>query len=160
MKRGGQQDRKSRRNLLQNYSKLSNDRLWWNIRPTLGPIIFGTKRDRDNTICFLQKEGDNGIELSHKMTRHDWKMSKTGVNHREFPYHLHRGQNGNIQHYFFVNPPPPSTATPPFQFGQHRIVGLPCNPDYPRSSTPPLNPQQMYLWINMYIFYLCVARGL
>ncbi len=54
---GAQQDRKSRRNLVQNDLKQSNDRCWWNITPTLGRIIFGTKWERDNPICSAGRGG-------------------------------------------------------------------------------------------------------
>ncbi len=43
-----QLDRKSRRNLVQNYSKLS-------IRPTLSPIIFGIEWDKDKLIFSVER---------------------------------------------------------------------------------------------------------
>ncbi len=44
-------------NLVQNDSKLSNKRLWWKCKPTLGQIIIGTKWDRDKLI-FSAKRGE------------------------------------------------------------------------------------------------------
>ncbi len=55
--KGDQQDRKSRRQLVQNASNWSNERLWWNITSTLGKITFRTKCDRDKA---------NKIELGLK----------------------------------------------------------------------------------------------
>ncbi len=43
--------------LIQNASKLLNDTFWWNIIPTLGPSISGTKCDRDNPIFSAVKFG-------------------------------------------------------------------------------------------------------
>ncbi len=62
----GQQDRKSRRKVVQIHSKVSNDRFMWTNRPTLGQIISGTKCDRDKQIFFLHKEGVNKIDLGVK----------------------------------------------------------------------------------------------
>ncbi len=45
------------RNLVQNVSKLSNDRFWWKIRPTLGTIIFQTKWDKDKPIFSAERGG-------------------------------------------------------------------------------------------------------
>ncbi len=45
--KGGQQDRKWRRKVIQIASKESNDRFLWKNRPTLGQIISGIKCDRD-----------------------------------------------------------------------------------------------------------------
>ncbi len=53
----GQQDRKSRRKLVQIVSKVSNDRFLCKNRPTLGQIISGTKCDRDKQIFFCKKRG-------------------------------------------------------------------------------------------------------
>ncbi len=54
----GQQDQKSRRNMVQIASKVSNDRFLWKNRPTLGQIICGTKCDRDKLI-FSAEQGVN-----------------------------------------------------------------------------------------------------
>ncbi len=54
---GGQQDRKSRRKLVQIATKVSNDRFLWKNRPALGQIIFGTKCDRDKPIFSTEREG-------------------------------------------------------------------------------------------------------
>ncbi len=51
--KGCQQDWKSRGKLVQNGQKT----FLWNIRPTLGQNISGTKYDRDKMIFFMQKEG-------------------------------------------------------------------------------------------------------
>ncbi len=56
-KKGGQQDRKSRRKLTQNASKWSNDRFLLKIRPTLGQIISGNKCDREKPIFLSRKRG-------------------------------------------------------------------------------------------------------
>ncbi len=55
--KGGQQDRKFRRKFVQIASRVSNDRLLWKHRPTLGQIISGTKCDRDKPIFFCRKSG-------------------------------------------------------------------------------------------------------
>ncbi len=65
VKKGGQQDRKSRRKLMQNALKWSNDRFLWKIKPSLGQIISGTKYDRDNPI-FSVERGVNKIALGIK----------------------------------------------------------------------------------------------
>ncbi len=62
--KGGQLDWKSRRKLIQNAYNLLNNTFWWNIRPTLGPSISGTK---DKPIFFLQKQGANWIVLRYKI---------------------------------------------------------------------------------------------
>ncbi len=56
----GQLDRKSSRKLIQNAYKLLNNTFWWNIRPTLGPGISGTKCDRDKLIFFCKSRGSIG----------------------------------------------------------------------------------------------------
>ncbi len=53
--KGGQQDRKSRRKLVQIASKVSNDRFLCKNRPSLGQIIGGTKCDTDKQIFFSRK---------------------------------------------------------------------------------------------------------
>ncbi len=50
-----------------------------NVRPTLGPIIFGTKCDRGKP-CFLQKEGINKIELGIKRDPIGLENTKKGFN--------------------------------------------------------------------------------
>ncbi len=68
---GANKIKKSMRNLVENTSQLLNDRLWWKIRPTYGPIICGTKWDRDkHFFFFLQKEGVNGVKLCNSMRIH------------------------------------------------------------------------------------------
>ncbi len=47
LKNGVNYIKKSWRKYIQNALKLSDDRFWPNIRPTLGHIISGTKCDRD-----------------------------------------------------------------------------------------------------------------
>ncbi len=63
--KGGQQDQKLMRKLLQNTSKWSNERFWLNIKPPLSQIISGTKWDGDKPF-FLQKEVVNKIDLGIK----------------------------------------------------------------------------------------------
>ncbi len=63
---GAQQDRKSRRNLVQNASKLSNDQFCRKIRPTLGLIIFGNIWDRQYDF-FCKKRGSMGTQWDRKM---------------------------------------------------------------------------------------------
>ncbi len=40
----------------ENALNLLNDRFWWNVRPDLGPLIYGTKCDRDKP-SFSAKRG-------------------------------------------------------------------------------------------------------
>ncbi len=54
--KGGQMDRKSRSELMQNAKNLNNT-FWWKIRPTLGSNISGTKCDRDKPIFFSAGRG-------------------------------------------------------------------------------------------------------
>ncbi len=53
----GQQDRKSRRKVVQIASKVSNDRFLWTNRPNLDQIISWTKCDRDKQIFSAQRGG-------------------------------------------------------------------------------------------------------
>ncbi len=53
----GQQVRKSRSKLVQIALKVSNDRVLWRNRPTLGQIISGTKCDKDKPIFSAEREG-------------------------------------------------------------------------------------------------------
>ncbi len=55
--KGDQQDRKSRRKLVQIASIVSNDRIVWKNRPTLGHIISGTKCHRDKPIFLAERKG-------------------------------------------------------------------------------------------------------
>ncbi len=89
---GSQQDPKSRRKLVQNAYKWSNDRFWWKLRPNVDQIISWTKCDRDKQIFFLQKELVNQIKLAYKIkgTQWDWKMPTKGVNLGQFPTTLSR----------------------------------------------------------------------
>ncbi len=57
MKKGGQLEWKSRRKLIQNASKLSNDKFGWNVRLSLGPVISATKYNRDNLFQYSDKLG-------------------------------------------------------------------------------------------------------
>ncbi len=45
--------------LIQNALNLLNNTLWWNIRPTLGPSITGTKCDRDKQIFSTEGGGQS-----------------------------------------------------------------------------------------------------
>ncbi len=45
--------------LIQNTLHLLNNTLWWNIRPTLGPTISGTKCDRDKQIFSAERGGQS-----------------------------------------------------------------------------------------------------
>ncbi len=85
-KKRSQQDRNSRRKLIQNASKWSNDRFLWKIRPTLGQIISGTKCDKGKPIFFFCrkrwvikiklgiKKGPNGIGKCQKWGSIEWKV--------------------------------------------------------------------------------------
>ncbi len=53
--KGVQKDRKTRRKLVQNASKWSNDRFGWKMWPNLGQIIYGTKCDRDKPIFSAER---------------------------------------------------------------------------------------------------------
>ncbi len=98
----GQQDRKSRRHLVQNNSKLSNDRFGWKIRPDLGQIIFGTIWDIVNPM-FVAEWGGHGIVLNYSMkTQHGQKMSQMVVNHGEVPYQ---------RQVWWCSPPPRAFTT-------------------------------------------------
>ncbi len=60
-----------------NDSKLSNDIFWWNIRPSLGLIFFGTKWNGDEMIYFLKNEGWMGSCWTIK-----WGLDVVGKSHK------------------------------------------------------------------------------
>ncbi len=55
--KGGQLDKNIKGKLIQNALNLLDNTFWWNIRPTLSPIISGTKYNRDKPILFGRKRG-------------------------------------------------------------------------------------------------------
>ncbi len=78
-KKGGQQDRKSRRKLVQNASKWSNNRfLLKKIRPTLSKFISGTKCDRDKPIFSAERGGQYDC-VGHKKSGSSPPCSSMGV---------------------------------------------------------------------------------
>ncbi len=77
--KGVQLDRKSRRKLIQNASKLLDNTFWWNIRPTLGSSISGTKCDRGKLIFSAERGCQSDRAIAWNRDNRIVNLKKVGV---------------------------------------------------------------------------------